>query len=680
MISISKNKYLFVFLSIAALLAYGVFVQAAYPTTQYNPGETLDPDPGCTPGSTNCSVAVSFLTDQVEGYVYNNNSLHNNAFIFGDDNTSWVTGEEGKMFFDRENSSFRVGSVTGTEWEGVNMGSKSIAMGYAVLGVYPAPVASGALSIALGTNTVASGANSFAMGFGARATNSSAIALGNSASSGSNSFAVSGGTASGTRSFALGSTTTASGNAAVAFSGGIASGARSFAFGTNSTASADNSFAIAGGLASGSGSFAVGYDSEASNLGTIAIGSQIVASGDNAVGIGQLAFSLGFQGLAIGSNAYSDGVRSTAIGGGAVARGDGSITIGNHGYDGTTPLIIPTTGAIGYNAVSIGSFASSIGESSVAIGDRSAAYSYREIALGSFGTTYTPVSTTAVDGADRLFSVGNGVGSGLGEADALTILKNGKVGINIDNFQDTGNQIAPTTAMLQVSGDIATNTDVYAQNVALTSDSRLKKNIENLPLGLAQINQLRAVEYDMKRDDSHQFGFIAQEVQSIFPNLVMDGTYLSLNYIGIIPVLTKAVQELDIKISDIDTQATAILADQGFLAGLSNWLADATNGIVKIFANEIETKSLCVADDNGSATCITKAQLDQLLGGQNSGGNGGGSPTLAPDPSPESTEPDPTPVPDEEIVLPVPDPIPEVVPVPEPVLDPAPEPVSEPVL
>ena len=43
------------------------------------------------------------------------------------------------------------------------------------------------------------------------------------------------------------------------------------------------------------------------------------------------------------------------------------------------------------------------------------------------------------------------------------------------------------------------------------------------------------------------------------------------------------------------------------------WLADAGNGIASIFAKEIETKSLCVSDDSGAKTCITKSQLDALL-------------------------------------------------------------------
>lgn len=40
-------------------------------------------------------------------------------------------------------------------------------------------------------------------------------------------------------------------------------------------------------------------------------------------------------------------------------------------------------------------------------------------------------------------------------------------------------------------------------------------------------------------------GFIAQEVQNVIPELVLSSDdKLSVNYIGIIPILTKAVQEL----------------------------------------------------------------------------------------------------------------------------------------
>ncbi|MFA6256695.1 MAG: hypothetical protein WCT29_00065 [Candidatus Paceibacterota bacterium] len=78
---------------------------------------------------------------------------------------------------------------------------------------------------------------------------------------------------------------------------------------------------------------------------------------------------------------------------------------------------------------------------------------------------------------------------------------------------------------------------------------------------------------------------------------------------------------------------------------VSAWLANATNGIAKIFTKEIETQTLCVSDESGDKTCITKSQLDALIlnagssgssSSSSSSGGGGGSP--APEPElPEDT-------------------------------------------
>jgi hypothetical protein len=54
------------------------------------------------------------------------------------------------------------------------------------------------------------------------------------------------------------------------------------------------------------------------------------------------------------------------------------------------------------------------------------------------------------------------------------------------------------------------------------SDERLKKNIENLPHQLDNILTLRPVEFDYKAG-GHQVGFIAQELQRVYPDAVSTG-------------------------------------------------------------------------------------------------------------------------------------------------------------
>ncbi|MFZ2763810.1 MAG: hypothetical protein WAX80_02130, partial [Minisyncoccia bacterium] len=46
---------------------------------------------------------------------------------------------------------------------------------------------------------------------------------------------------------------------------------------------------------------------------------------------------------------------------------------------------------------------------------------------------------------------------------------------------------------------------------------------------------------------------------------------------------------------------------------VTTWLASAANGIGDLFVNRVRTKELCVSDESGAETCITKNQLDALI-------------------------------------------------------------------
>ena len=56
------------------------------------------------------------------------------------------------------------------------------------------------------------------------------------------------------------------------------------------------------------------------------------------------------------------------------------------------------------------------------------------------------------------------------------------------------------------------------------SDRRLKENIEDLPSQLSNITSLRPVEFDYKDGSGHQIGFIAQELQEIYPDAVSENS------------------------------------------------------------------------------------------------------------------------------------------------------------
>jgi len=89
----------------------------------------------------------------------------------------------------------------------------------------------------------------------------------------------------------------------------------------------------------------------------------------------------------------------------------------------------------------------------------------------------------------------------------------------------------------------------FSGNVTAFSDIRLKKNIHILPNVSESLRKIDAVEFDRKDIKAHQLGFIAQNVQKYFPDLVSSATdsiaTLSLNYQAMTSPLLKGWQEHD---------------------------------------------------------------------------------------------------------------------------------------
>lgn len=96
-----------------------------------------------------------------------------------------------------------------------------------------------------------------------------------------------------------------------------------------------------------------------------------------------------------------------------------------------------------------------------------------------------------------------------------------------------------------------------------TSDRRLKTNIQaayNNPV-LPHVSELEGKLFDWKDENKNQrqIGFIAQEVQKHFPELVAKGEdgYLTLDYRGLMVPLIKATAELNAKIQHLEEKQNA---------------------------------------------------------------------------------------------------------------------------
>ena len=94
---------------------------------------------------------------------------------------------------------------------------------------------------------------------------------------------------------------------------------------------------------------------------------------------------------------------------------------------------------------------------------------------------------------------------------------------------------------------ITSTVAIYTPTFFTTSDYRIKEGVHQIPT-YPNIDNLNPVTYTNTITGIHDMGFIAHEVQEHFPFLVSgekDGTVnQSLNYIGLIALLTKEIQQL----------------------------------------------------------------------------------------------------------------------------------------
>ncbi|MFZ1452794.1 MAG: hypothetical protein WAT20_08825 [Ferruginibacter sp.] len=212
----------------------------------------------------------------------------------------------------------------------------------------------------------------------------------------------------------------------------LASNLNAIAMGENSQAKSANSVSIGSGNITETEQFAVaiGRNNHSTGYASVAMGHFSEATGHYSVSFGLRDTVTGFAAAAIGGSnkvfadgAFAGGNANTVTANYSFAGGHANAVSGGNSFAGGLSNTVS-----GSEAFAGGNNNTVSGNSGVALGRFNFSPSFGEATVGLFATQYSPVSATAFNANDRVFTIGNGTGAGT-RSDAMVVLKNGKTGI-----------------------------------------------------------------------------------------------------------------------------------------------------------------------------------------------------------------------------------------------------------
>ena len=112
------------------------------------------------------------------------------------------------------------------------------------------------------------------------------------------------------------------------------------------------------------------------------------------------------------------------------------------------------------------------------------------------------------------------------------------------SIQGNENGSANTNPLYKLDG----NGDITAVNFNSTSDATLKMNINPIDNAIDMIKEITGVTFDWKHNEASSIGVLAQDVETVAPELVANGQHKTVNYNGIVGILVEAVKELSAEV------------------------------------------------------------------------------------------------------------------------------------
>ena len=241
-------------------------------------------------------------------------------------------------------------------------------------------------------------------------------------------------------------------------------------------------------------------------------------------------------------------------------------------------------------------------------------------------------ASTSTNKAVGVFGIAGNASAGynFGVAGYLAGSKNGAAvfGTTYDNINNpiSGMYAGCFNGILYVTGEI------HASSYHTISDLRLKKNVVSakdnegdyrfldrvMDMNVIEYNLIDHVNGEKSRDgknvsieDQRHIGLAAQELQELFPDLVVEGQdgYLAVNYVELVPVLIRSIQELKEELDAVKgVKGTEEAQKSPSASDIDNSKASAKNVLYQNTPNPFKEQTIIrfrLADDvQDAAICI----------------------------------------------------------------------------
>ena len=197
------------------------------------------------------------------------------------------------------------------------------------------------------------------------------------------------------------------------------------------------------------------------------------------------------------------------------------------------------------------------------------------VSLESYFSIQMNLDNDADDSGEQFKVVTDG-----GATSLFVINDDATVGIGTDTPDEGQVEVKGGTVCIDDDSD-----DSATSCIASESDARLKTNVTPIEGALDKLLSIRGVEFDWKWNDPeilaqyplisrfesqpHSLGVIAQEVATVFPEVIMaekaGGEFLQVDYSRLVPPIIEAIKELSAKVSDLSVNESGDLTSSGDL-------------------------------------------------------------------------------------------------------------------